>query len=112
MALYKILDVYLNPIRNGGGISIAWAMRVGIPIVTLDSITDGVSWLGRENAVKGDYNNLIYELRKLISNKEYYKYKSRRMIEQAKKWDYDLCIDRIIEISNRAIEIFNEKELN
>lgn len=63
-ALYRICDVYLNPRRKGGGISIAMAMNEELPVVlTMDS-TDGVYYVGIGNAVNNsmeDYLELLNE---------------------------------------------------
>ncbi|HEY0833124.1 MAG TPA: glycosyltransferase, partial [Azospirillum sp.] len=39
-ALYRICDVYANPDRAGGGLSAFWAMARGVPVLTLDTLSD------------------------------------------------------------------------
>lgn len=107
-ALYKIADAYLNPDRMGGGITIAWAMLEGLPIITLDSAFAGVSWGGSENAVSGNYSDLMDELRRLMYDREYYECRSRKMIENIKKLSSETYISRIIEILGEADKIFNQ----
>ncbi len=109
-ALYKIVDVYLNPDRVGGGLSIAWAMRSGLPVITLDSQSDGCAWVGKENSIKGNYSDLMHELRKLMHDKQYYEYKKEKMLEESKKWNSEAYINSFIEILNKSTEIFNEEK--
>lgn len=109
-ALYKIVDVYLNPDRIGGGTSVAWAMLEGIPVITLDLALDGCNWVGRENAIHGDYNELVKELKRLQDDKEYYMNKSITMKEKAMKRSGETHVRGVIEIINKAVEIFNQQK--
>ena len=109
-ALYKIVDVYLNPDRVGGGISVAWAMLEGLPVITLDTAFDGCNWVGMENAIQGDYNALAYELRRLQIDKEYYRYKSIEMKKNVHKRSVEAHINGIIETINKSVEIFNQQK--
>lgn len=108
IALYKIVDAYLNPDRAGGGISIAWAIKCGLPVIILDSISDGAAWVGKENTVKGSYDDLFYELRKLIHDKKYYSYRRGKIMERSNELNDETYIKGIIKIINRAVEIFME----
>ena len=109
-ALYKIVDVYLNPDRIGGGMSVAWAMLEGIPVITLDSALDGCNWVGRENAIQGDYAALVNELRRLQDDEEYYMNKSITMKKNAQKRGSKAHVSGVIEIINKAVEIFNQQK--
>ena len=109
MALYKIVNAYLNPDRVGGGLSIKWAMQSKLPVITLDIVSDGREWVGKENSIKGDYNALMDELRKLMYDKEYYIYKKQKMLEKTKEWSNGAYINNFIEILDKAIKIFNEQ---
>lgn len=109
-ALYKIVDVYLNPDRIGGGISVAWAMMEGIPVITLDSALDGCNWVGRENAIQGDYHAIVNELRRLQGDKDYYMNKSITMKKNAQKRSDESHINGVIKIINKAVEIFDQQK--
>jgi Glycosyl transferases group 1 len=37
MGVYQIADAYLNPIRNGGGSAIVYALQAGLPVLSLPS---------------------------------------------------------------------------
>ena len=104
------MDVYLNPDRIGGGTSVAWAMLEGIPVITLDLALDGCNWVGRENAIHGDYNELVKELKRLQDDKEYYMNKSITMKEKALKRSGETHVRGVIEIINKAVEIFNQQK--
>lgn len=49
MEFYSICDIYLNPFRKGGGISIAMAMSVGLPVVCVKGDNDGAVYVDQQN---------------------------------------------------------------
>ncbi len=82
-ALYRICDVYLNPRRKGGGISIAMAMNEGLPIVLTKDSTDGVYYVGVENAVDNDmmeYIDMIKHIKNDIEFRNNIKIKMKKNI--------------------------------
>lgn len=81
LSLYRICDIYINPIRKGGGISSAMAMKAGLPIVTTKTSSDVVEWYGEENAVD-NLKDYIDEINKLRYNLEYFNTKKRNAIKR------------------------------
>lgn len=70
--LYSICDIYLNPIRTGGGVSIRLAMKCGIPIAMLDSYSDAKSRMRPEHIVNGGYRELMQYIQKLYNDRDLY----------------------------------------
>ena len=99
-ALYNICDVYLQPNRIGGGISVAWAMRQGLPVAMLRFPSDGLEWLGKENAVEGSYVELIKYIDKLYSDRSFYNQMSTRVREKSYKNTVANCTESMIRILN------------
>lgn len=58
-ALYEVCDLYLNPKRMGGGTSIVWAMRAGLPIALLSCPCDVMTIIGYENAAGDTYEQMM-----------------------------------------------------
>ena len=71
--LLKCCDVYLNPKREGGGLSIKMAMALAKPVAMLDNPSDGSEILGETNLVEGDYPELVQYVEQLYCDKELYK---------------------------------------
>lgn len=58
-ALYKMCDLYLNPIRMGGGASIYWAMCCGVPVAMLSAVCDITPIVGVENTAGDTYMDMV-----------------------------------------------------
>lgn len=71
--VYKILNAYINPKRNGGGFSSGMALMAGLPVVTLPNCD--VAYNVGDEFVVNNYNEMIDELGKLASDREYYQNK-------------------------------------
>lgn len=69
-ALYRVVDVFLNPFRQGGGVSAFLAMKEGVPIVTLDH-GDVASYLGEELASL-DIQAYQHHARRLRDDADYF----------------------------------------
>ena len=77
-ALYEICDAYLNPEREGGGVSLRLAMRAGLPVVSKDVPTLAGFFLP-DNYVIGGSEEMTSELEKLAMDDVYYENKSKQM---------------------------------
>ncbi|MDQ0156905.1 glycosyltransferase [Robertmurraya andreesenii] len=73
MSMYKICDLYVNPFRVGGGISVAMAMFAGLPVASIKGETDANIYVSHE---------------KSLSKKEYFKY-IVDLIEDTGKYNYE-----------------------
>lgn len=98
VALYHICDVYINPMRKGGGLSIAWAMHEGLPVALIKYISDGLSWIGEENAVDGGMQELGHYIDALWQDKKLYDTVSKKMREKAEQRKPAKCVEKIIRI--------------
>jgi len=50
--LYQICDIYINPLRSGGGTTVVWAASIGLAIVTPKEASDACSHIGKVNCVE------------------------------------------------------------
>ena len=107
MGLYKICDVYVNPIRMGGGTSIAWAMRQGLPIAILDVPADIVPRIGRENLIKGGYKELAEYLRTLYLKPDVREKIGKKMIERTNLSSKKESVKDILRIGDRLYRTMN-----
>lgn len=98
IALYHICDVYVNPMRKGGGLSIAWAMHEGLPVAMLKYTSDGLSWIGEENAIDGGMQELGQYLNALWEDKKLYNEESKKMKEKADQRTPARCVEQIFRI--------------
>lgn len=68
--VYKVIDLYLNPRRNGGGFSSAMALMAGVPVITLPKC-DVAYNCGKEFIVQ-NYEEMIEAVYKCVNEKEFY----------------------------------------
>ncbi|WP_172257141.1 glycosyltransferase family 4 protein [Saccharibacillus deserti] len=88
MAVYSLCDIYLNPKRLGGGISAAYALQAGIPVLTAP-FGDVFEVVGGLNTV-----NDFADIKKFIL-----------------KWrEHDFKRKVLHDISNRANQIFDQND--
>lgn len=99
-ALYKICDVFVNPIRKGGGFSGLLAMKMGIPIVTQSGDGDVTLHVGQENAVEGK-KGYLSELQKLYIDQVYRGEKGQRL---KKKYEEKINNKKAVEFYIRYFE--------
>lgn len=108
-ALYKICDVFVNPIREGGGFSGLLAMKMGIPIITTSDNGDVRLHVGEENAVEGK-KGYLEELQKLYSYPDYRKEKGfllRKKYE--KKVNNKKAVEDYIRYFEKALELYKNR---
>ncbi|MEM7569631.1 MAG: glycosyltransferase [Pseudomonadota bacterium] len=68
--ILQVCDAYLNPPRQGGGTSAAWALSQGLPVVTL---RDGdVAGISGEDFCVDDASDFVFRAAALASNKALY----------------------------------------
>jgi glycosyltransferase involved in cell wall biosynthesis len=97
-ALYDICDIYLNPDRKGGGISVLWAMSRGLPVVMRRVPSDGLYWLGSENAIEAGLTELCEYIEALYDDKARYEEVSGKMRRRAALFTLKNCVDSIARI--------------
>lgn len=110
LSLYKICDVYINPVRDGGAGSVEIAMQAGVPVIVEKTSQDAVFVIGEKNCVGDSRKLYIRELNNLHKDENYRKYKSELMqniIAGKKSWK-DYTKD-YIEIFDLAKIFFNKR---
>ena len=70
LAVLECCDVYINPIRTGGGTSVAEALYKGLPVVTTP-YGDGGLGAGEDFWVK-DYTEMYEQIIKYVNDKKFY----------------------------------------
>src|SRR5690606_22693670 len=102
MALYDICDIYINPRRHGGGISIAMAMDRGLPVVIFSNPSDGLNYVGEENGVGYDYSSYLNEIDKLYSDPNYRFQKAILMKKRIATFSMQSSVSNLLDIINIA----------
>ena len=95
MKVYRILDLYLNPDRLGGGFSSAMALIAGLPVVTLPNCD--VAYNVGEEFVVSDYEEMMQTIKRYVSDRKFYEQK----VEQAhsyKEKNTDAKMERYVKI--------------
>lgn len=109
MALYDLVDLYINPYRAGGGTSAIEALYKGVPVLTCryGDIYDAV---GDDFAVgaigKKDYDEMEERIRLYLTDEKYYREQSEKARETAKeKVDNDqVIVDMMREFERRMTD--------
>lgn len=70
MGVYHVLDLYLNPKRQGGGFSGGMALMAGLPVVTLPDC-DVAHNCGKEFVVS-DYKGMVDTICSYVNNRDFY----------------------------------------
>lgn len=96
--LFQICDVYVNPKRKGGGLSIAWAMNEGLPIATYRYPSDAMSWTGEENTIPDTEDSLQWYIEKLAKDKIFYDIESKKMKIRTEEKNPEKCVQQIIKL--------------
>ena len=104
LSILKLIDLFMNPKRNGGAGGATRAMRTGIPVTTLPD-NDVASFAG-DDFICADYDKMIADTLRYISDPEYYKSQSEKAKGHFKtlfstnvKDDLQTVIDKILEIA-------------
>lgn len=73
IALNEVCDISINPNRIGGGYAVGSCMLVGTPVLMCEFESDGLIFLGRENASGKSYDEVLLEVEKMYQSSEYKK---------------------------------------
>ncbi len=111
MELYRLIDVYVNPDRLGGGTTIAWAMLSGLPVLTNDIGSAGRLWIGKENCTHG-YNDMMMRLRRLKTDVAFNEKQSELMKEKALEYSVEAASRRILDITELSIKRFKDTQID
>lgn len=108
-ALYQICDVFVNPFRQTGGYSGAMAMSQGLPVVTLNELSDVMVYTGVENSVT-DEAEYVTELNRLYKDVDYRIAKGNLMKQRIEeKFSFRIAIDDLVECFEKASQEFSKR---
>lgn len=102
LAVYGILDLYLNPKRQGGGWSSTIALKAGLPIVTLPECD--VSHSVGESFIVPDYQNMLNTVIRYSTDTAFYKTKQQLAFQCAEGNDDDKIVDYVTELVTKIQE--------
>lgn len=108
-AFYKLCDVYLNPLRDGGGFSMVEAIVNDIPVVTHVESSAGVHYVGKTECAKND-KEYFEEIEKIMKFKEYGKEKVKNEQENLKKYEYKGVIKNLMKFKEIAKNRFIKRK--
>lgn len=77
----NIADLYLNPIRKGGGTSAAEALAEGVPVISLGNCD--VAYTSGEDFLVGSVEEIPALVRRYMTDQEYYQSQKQKAYEQA-----------------------------
>lgn len=101
--LYQMCDIYLNPNRRGGGVSIRRAMCLGLPIAMTDFPSDALPCMPPAYIVHGDYRNLMEYVARLCENQDLYQRVSKATLRRMELFTAKSDVEKILEIYKEQI---------
>lgn len=99
LAYLECCDLYINPIRSGGGTSSVEALYKGVPVVTTE-YSDVATNVGETFWVK-DYEEMKQTIRKYSDDRDYYQKQSRYALQRVKK---------LLDTDGEFVKIISEME--
>lgn len=103
--LYGMCDIYLNPQRFGGGMTIAWAMQHGLALASPLGADAGMWYAGERLAVRNDEELASYVMN-LANNPEALAHNQAVMRRKASEWSIEAYVDTLIEGMDEIAERF------
>ncbi len=104
LSILKIIDLFMNPKRSGGGGGAVRAMQIGIPVTTLPDCD--VANNTDKSFIRTDYDDMVTDVLHYISDSEYYHEQSEKAKSHFKtlfssdiKNDMKTVIDKILQIA-------------
>lgn len=101
-AVYRIVDLYLNPKRQGGGWSSTIALKAGLPVVTLPEC-DVAHSVG-ETFIVPDYQNMLHTILRYSTDTAFYKKQQQSAFQLAAGNDDDKIVDYVSELMTKIQE--------
>lgn len=99
LAYLECCNLYINPIRSGGGTSSVEALYKGVPVVTTE-YGDVATNVGETFWVK-DYEEMKQTIRKYSDDRDYYQKQSRYALQRVKK---------LLDTDGEFVKIISEME--
>lgn len=108
-SLYRMCNVYLNPKRRGGGVSIRLAMAEGLPVAMLSDNSDATSRMRADHIVYGGYEELIDYVKRLSDDNTFYDRIRKETLEQIKQFSFKNDVKKVLEICYEEVLKYNER---
>ncbi len=96
--LYGMCDIYLNPNRMGGGVSIRRAMWLGMPIVMTDFPSDALPCMPTDYVIHGGYGELMEYAARLSEDRELCQKVSEKTLEKIRTFTSKSDVEKILEV--------------
>ncbi len=109
--LYGMCDLYLNPYRSGGGVSIRRAMWLGLPIVMSDFPSDALPCMPTDYVIHGGYGELMEYAARLSEDRELCQKVSEKTLEKIRTFTSKSDVEKILEVYEEW-EIFAARKKN
>lgn len=101
--LYAICDIYINPARIGGGLSVAMAINIGMPVVSLVGSEGAVAYMGESLPLCNSHEDMVSYTNRLALDKEFYHEISRRTKIMGESRSIENCVAVIIKEMKKMI---------
>jgi glycosyltransferase involved in cell wall biosynthesis len=109
-ALYAICDIYINPFRQGGGVSIAMAMYQSLPVVTLGNGSDGATIAGSEFSLK-DKECYVAEMERLYADRDYRQTRGRQAKQRIDEaYSMTKAVNEMVGFFAQAIDNYHARD--
>jgi glycosyltransferase involved in cell wall biosynthesis len=95
MALYDLCDVFVNPIRYGGGNSVAWAMSRKLPVLQLNIPSAGLYFIGPDNTIGPSLEAYGNELLRLCEDVHYRQEFRDKMYDRIQAFNMDASVSAL-----------------
>lgn len=102
LGVYRVLDLYLNPKRAGGGWSSAIALKAGLPVVTLPDCD--VAYNVSENFIVPDEHSIEQEVLHYAEDRRYYE----EQVSKAKKYCAKNSEEELIQYAKEFLDKIKE----
>ncbi|MCI8482847.1 MAG: glycosyltransferase family 4 protein [Lachnospiraceae bacterium] len=105
--VYSMFDLYLNPVRAGGGFSSAMALKKGVPVVTLPNCD--VAYNVGEEFIVQNTECMVDQVCHYISDQEFYKKKkdcARKSMDENTEERMIECVKNVI---SKIVETMEEQ---
>lgn len=102
LAVYGLLDLYLNPKRQGGGWSSTIALKAGLPVVTLPEC-DVAHSVG-EHFIVPSYEDMLHTILRYSTDTAFYKEQQQSALRHASGDEDDKIVDYVSELMTKIQE--------
>lgn len=107
-AVFKAMDLYLNPPRIGGGYSSVYAMLAGIPVVTLPDC-DVASHVG-ESFIVPDLSSMVEMVGHYSTDSDFNQQQKNKALKQASCFTYEALAEGMEHLLHSITSLMEERD--